>query len=198
MDPIRGGIVPEIQLSDSCKYCNLVKDPKLDGIVPPRIRLEFIFKVTKSVRLPRLDGKEPLIELLLITRDVNDASRPIDEDSVPVSFLEPIFSCVTVEPLHVTPVHPQTDESGTPPVHFHPLRLVRRRALVPAATLHIEASFVDAVGNAVGIALGDTVGSDEGFTVGRADGGTVGKADGDDDGRAVGLRLGLLVGCPVG
>lgn len=89
---MRAGIVPVITLSDSRKYCSFVKEPKLEGIVPASNRFEFIFNVNNSVRLPRDDGKEPLIEFSLITSDVNDISLPIDEDKVPTSLRDPIFN----------------------------------------------------------------------------------------------------------
>ncbi len=95
-----------------------------------------------------------------------------------------------MEPLQLTPVHPHTAEFGTPLVHLHPVILVRRPALVPAATSHIDASFTVAVGDADGDTEGFADGSADGDIEGCADGSADGDADGDAEGELVGLWLG--------
>jgi hypothetical protein len=140
MLPILDGTVPDKLLSDKRRICSLVRDPRLDGMVPPSNILPFRFSVSRLFKLPKEDGRVPAIELPFKTNDDNETRLPIDELMVPVRPLVLSVTDVTTDPLQLTPVHPHTGELGVLPVHAQPLKLVTEPAFKLIATAHICAS----------------------------------------------------------
>jgi hypothetical protein len=198
MLPILDGTVPDKLLSDKRRICSLVRDPRLDGMVPPSNILPFRFSVSRLFKLPKEDGRVPAIELPFKTNDDNETRLPIDELMVPVRPLVLSVTDVTTDPLQLTPVHPHTGELGVLPVHAQPLKLVTEPAFKLIATAHIDASFVLAVGDTDGENVGKLDGTNDGVAEGVNEGMQVGELVGEKVGANVGLQLGRAVGRPEG
>ena len=144
--------------------------PSDDGIFPLISTFAFARSVSRLPKLPKPEGRDPLKELPLSTKEVKDANLPIEADIDPTTPFDDKSTALTCRPEQDTPVQPQTTLSGIEPEQDQPTIPLRVFVFVAAAMSHIAASFSVAVGAAVGGTVGFGEGAPEGCPEGCPEG----------------------------
>ena len=179
-----------MSINRNCTLPNIDND---DGIEPVRL-FDDSRSVTSLGAPPNVLGIDPRRLFVLVSSDVSDVNRPIDEGRLPVTPAPDRLTATTTPPLHVTLLHADVDgpvhtlpEAGYAPLHTQLLYADRLLAPVATARSHITLSSYNTIdgdtdGRIVGLHEGNTVGSDDGVM----DGITLGNTVGDTDGNGVG------------
>jgi hypothetical protein len=125
------------------RYCRLVNNDNNDGIDPVRLFVDSL-RFTNPDGPLNVPGIDPYRLFVLISRDVNDVNRPIDDGRLPVSPAPDRLTDTTTPPLHVTLFHDDVDGpvhtftvTGYAPLHCQLLYAARLLAPVAAARSHI-------------------------------------------------------------